>query len=258
MVRKSGYKTVHKGPYRSKAMASLMAARKVGYRPGTYNKSVARTRGPMAGRVETKYYECFKAAANLNAVTADWTNTEYDASSPAALCLFAPQAGTGYDQRIGRKVFVKSLKIRGQITFAMGTADSPTQVRYIVYMDTQTNGTQAQGEQVLGYGGTGAPAAANGINLMMNPANFGRFKILKDKTMTAADTNNNLASSAGQYRVLPLKCNIKVNTAVEFNAGNAGTVADIVNNSLHLIVMCNSNAGTPAIQYIARTSFTDN
>lgn len=255
----TGMSTREKGRLVAAEATRRIRAQRLAAKRGTFYKSVPRTRGALAGRVETKYYDCFKVSTNLAAVTTDWTNTEYDPASTASQnCLFAPSQGTDITQRIGRKVLMRKLKMRGQISFAMGTADSPCQVRYIIYVDTQTNGTQAQGEQVMAYAGNGAPAAANAMNFFMSTANFGRFKILKDKTMTAVDTNPAVGGAAGQLRVLPLKCNIKLNIPVEFNAGNTGTVTDIVNNSLHIIVACNSIAGTPAIQYVSRVSFIDN
>jgi len=230
-----------------------------GAKRGTYSRSVARTRGPNVGRVELKCFEGARAVTSLAATTADWTNTEYDVNvGIAALCLFAPIQGNDIVNRIGRKVFMRKLKIRGVITMEGGTADSPVEVRYVVYMDTQTNATQAQGEQVLGYGGPSSIVAANAVHMFMNPANFGRFKILKDKVIVLKDTNLAIGGAAGQYQVVPFKCNVTLNTPVEFNSANGGTVADIVNNSLHLIAMANSAAGVPKIQYVSRVTFTDN
>jgi len=221
-------------------------------------RSVARTRGPNVGRMELKVFEGARSITSLAATTADWTNTEYDVNvGVAALCLFAPTMGNDIVSRVGRKVFMRKLKIRGVFTMEGGTVDSPTEIRYVVYMDCQTNATQAQGEQVLGYGGPAAIVAANAVHMFMNPANFGRFKILKDKVIVLKDTNL-VAGGAGQYQVVPFKCNVNLNTIVNFNAGNSGTVTDIVDNSLHLIAMANGTNGVPKIQYMSRVTYTDN
>ena len=219
---------------------------------------MARPRGAnyIANKTECKYFDSYRAQVALNAPTNDWSNTEYDPAT--ANCLFAPTMGTAFNNRVGRKCWIKNIKIRGQITVDMGTADSPTCVRIIVYRDKQTNGTFAQGENVIGMGGAiPAPAAINAMNMFLNPDNFTRFEILKDKVIVIRDTNNAVGGAAGEYAVHNFKIKINKYCEVEFNAGNTGTVSDIINNSFHVIAMANGIAGAPKIQYFCRVSFKD-
>jgi len=106
-------------------------------------------------------------------------------------------------------------------------------------------------------GAIAAPSASNAMNMFLNPDNFTRFEILKDKTFAIKDTNNAVGGAAGEYAIIPFKFKINKYCEVEFNAGNTGTVTDIINNSFHVIAMANGVAGVPKIQYFCRVSFKD-
>jgi len=125
--------------------------------------------------------------------------------------------------------------------------------RIIVYQDKQTNGTQSQGEDVISSG-----AASGAIDMFQNINNFGRFKILKDKKIQLQphDYSGLTTAFVAHATTIPFKINVKVNEWVNYNATNGGTVADVIDNSFHLICGCNTINDAPTIDYKVRTVFS--
>jgi len=179
------------------------------------------------------------------------------------LCLFAPQVGAALNQRIGRAVKMMAVRINGGIIvptqIAQTQSDGATRVRLVLVMDLQTNSAQMTGAQLF----RDATAAATTISSFQNPNNFGRFRILKEKTYNIGDINMVGSPTAGdlgvagQVRHFKLSAKFKTPVVVRFNATNGGTVADIIDNSLHLIVACESTAYQPNIQYYSRVTYKE-
>lgn len=218
-------------------------------------KSVARSRGALfAG--ENNYYDSY-ASGSIQAITTSWAGAE---NVPATiLTLFAPTEGNGIENRSGQKVQVKSLRIRGNIKqpalTAQTVSDSPGIVRLILVMDTQTNAAQVQAETVM----TGQSVTSQSWFAFQNTTGIGRFRVLKDKVFALRrDTAVNNASAgtvSSSGTNMPFKFNIKFKKPliVRFNGTNGGTVADIIDNSFH--VLCASDQAGNTIQYSARTTF---
>lgn len=209
---------------------------------------------------ERKYFDAYLSAGSI-AQSVDWAGTEVD---PATLnTLFAPQEGSDINNRVGRKVAVHKITLRGSIYVPTQTnqtaADQSGGVRIILFQDMQTNGSQAQGEQLMAA--PGAASAALAICTSQSTANFGRFRVLKDQMMNlktppmAFDGTN--IEQAGFYQPFKYTVRFRKPVIVRFNATNGGTVADIVDNSFHVLAICASNALSPAIYYQARTVYTD-
>jgi len=208
---------------------------------------------------DNHYFDTEREVTTVVTNTASWTATEYDPNPGAAakLCMFFPVTGNDIMDREGRKIFVKKIRIAGQITLgdmsAQTAAPEPVNVRIIVYQDKQTNATQAQGEDVISSG-----AGSDALHMSQNTANFGRFRVLKDKYFVLGK-NANVAGLTTAFvvtgDVVNFKFNIKVNQWVNYNATNGGTVADVVDNSWHLIANRNGDARTVQITYKARTVF---
>ncbi len=247
--------------------ARLAKARKSGQARAHYT-TVARTRGVYA-QGEMKYFDSERAVQALTAPQ-DWTGTEHDPNttqegSPVTAIqgLFTPKPGTAINQRIARQAQVFKIKIRGNFQFVKqsGTSagDNAAYIRYILVQDTQSNSTQMQGEDLMADPTTATALAA--INSFQDLKNFGRFKVLKDKTMVLQDPNFGIGSTTTTNlqngRIVPFKIsvNFKEPVVVRFNAGTAGTFADIVDNSFHMIAMCSSIDLSPQIMYTCRVCF---
>jgi len=224
------------------------APKNVAFMPRPFGNALAVT--------ERKYVTLTKGATALVASASDWTGTEFD---PSADSLFAPVQGDDFNQRDGRKVQVLAIKIKGFLRVP-GVSDvtagqSGTHCRIIVYQDKQTNGAQAQGEDVM------EGVASNAVNSFQNPANFGRFNVLKDKTYSLHPVVSTYDGTNIEVfgRTVPFKYMIKFKkpVIVHYNATTTATITAIVDNSFHLIANCNVITVAPTIQYVVRTTFID-
>jgi len=235
--------------------------------------SVARTRG-AAVTGEMKYFDAdYNPVSGIAVVT-----TSYPAGSmvdplttinlgaaPVAnpLTLCAPTVGAGLNQRVGRKINIHKVKIHGTVSIpaqaAQAVADPATKIRIVLVLDQQTNATQMTAAQLFNDG----TAAVTVINSFQNPNNFGRFRVLKDKYISFS--NMNLAGSPTSADVIQASArinfkfavNFKKPIVVHFNAANGGTVADIVDNSLHMICATDNNSYAPNIAYYSRVCYKD-
>ncbi len=218
--------------------------------------TVARTRGVYA-KGEMKYFESALIAKAIPA-SVDWTATEMDPTTQN--CLFVPQQGSSIQQRIGQKATLHKLKIRGSIVVPpqanKTVTDSASQIRLILYQDMQTNGSFSQGENLMN---SQAASAIITVNSFQNVDNFGRFKVLKDKTLFLQNPNiswdGTNMEQQGLIKSFKLNVNFKTPIQVRFNATNGGTVADIVDNSFHLIAATTSATLVPDLTYAVRASF---
>lgn len=220
-------------------------------------QSVARTRGG-AVTGEMKYFDSSLANTAIPANN-DWTATEFD---PTTLnTLFVPVVGAGVNQRIGKACKVLKIKIRGQIVCSaqidQTAADAPCLVRLVLHQDKQTNSAQAQGEQVMTTQGDDALA----INTFQNIDNFGRFDVLMDKTISIQNPNMSYDGTnieqAGLIKHWKFTKVFKKPVNVRFNATNGGSVADIVDNSFHVIANCNQAGLVPNLNYVCRICYKE-
>jgi hypothetical protein len=242
----------------------LYKTRRFGY------EFVPRTSGALASG-EMKYFDTENSGTGIAVVTTTWVATTLvDPSTTINLgsaavanpgCLFAPTVGAALNQRIGRKVFIKKIKVHGTIgcapQSAQAAADSSCKVRLALVVDQQTNASPMTSAQLYNDAG----AATTTLNSFQNPNNFGRFRVLKDKFYCFSNTN--MAGSpttgdlvqAGLRKSFKFTINFQKPIEVHFNATNGGTVADIVDNSLHMVCGCDSNAYAPTIYYYARICY---
>ncbi len=225
-------------------------------RPGF--RTVARTRGWAASADEIKYFDTTKAATAL-AASADWTGTEFDPATFNTLCV--PTKGTSINERIGRKISVMKIKIKGLIICAaqtnQTTTDAASVIRLALVQDTQTNATQMQGEQVFKAPGTAA--ATNAVCSWRSLDTFGRFIMLKDKKIVIQNPNMSWdgtnVEQNGIVRPFTLSHNFRKPVDVNFNATSGDTVADIVDNSFHVIANASATTLAPLILYECRVSY---
>lgn len=172
-------------------------------------------------------------------------DTTWDESGIAATGLIALDsvnevaAGTGENQRIGRKITIRSIHVRWDVVLTAGTTANETDdnLRLIVYLDRQCNGATAAVTDIL------ETAAYKSFN---NLSNKNRFKILADKftdinSMSGAYTGStDNYGKAGKYRSMHMKCNIPV----EFSS-TTGAITEIRSNNVGvLLITANANANS--------------
>lgn len=217
---------------------------------------VPRTFGNARVVTERKYFDSSFSGNITEAVT--FAGCEAD---PATLnTLFVPSEGNDINNRVGRKVNVLAIKVKGSIrtppNAAADMSNNESRIRLILYQDMQTNAAQAQAEEVI---------SSDGItyNMFQNTANFGRFRVLKDKRIQLTNPNISQTGTANANTRAPLdrtfKFTIKFRkpVLVRFNGTNGGTIADIVDNSFHMIANTTSDDYAPALQYTCRTTYVD-
>ena len=229
-------------------------------RPEPVRMYVPRVFGTPLALGETKYFDTHLASTAITAST-DWTGTEKD---PTTLnCLFAPTSGPAINQRQGRRVEVQKIKIRGFVRTPaaanVGDQDPGAMVRLILFMDSQTNTTQAQGEQLMA-----APGVASADlcpTTFQNLENFGRFRVLRDFSISldapSGTYDGTDIEQGGLMRPFKINITFKNPIRVHFNATDGGTIADIVDNSFHFLAIANSVNMTPQLVYSARVSYKD-
>jgi hypothetical protein len=199
---------------------------------------------------ELKYFD--KAVASYLA----------DDNTPSISNICTPVQGTAFFNRIGTRIKVKSIYIRGyvshttaQVTPLANFASPVFMVRVSLVLDFQPNG--------LNPGITDIFTNVGPTN-MINLYNRDRFRILKEKTfvfdpyIVSNTVDQSIASTVNQIK--PFKMYKKCNLPVFFNTGNAGTAADIASNNLLLVVQSdypNTLAGGADLHVITRVRFQD-
>lgn len=209
---------------------------------------------------ERKYFESIRTGLALIQSTTNWTGAELN---PATLnCLFAPVQGDDIANRQGRKVQVLQIRISGQIGVppqsGQISSDIASIIRLHLVQDLQSNGVQLNASNVFGAAVAGEP-----IDMFQNTAFFGRFKVLK--TLKFVMENPNFIEHTAAADILQqglahiFKMNVKFMkpVVVHYNSNNLGTIADVVDNSFHVIGLCSSSQLAPAIAYRCRTTFVD-
>lgn len=204
---------------------------------------------------ETKYFDT-GINASLTWTGTTWATTEIpcsvyvNSSGTAAAYTYSsliPSAnGSAYGQVDGNKYKIKKLRIRGHIQASLDstTLEYNKQCRIMLVMDTQCNGTQAQGEDIMQELSSAGPTL---YSFQRVAENLGRFRILKDKIIkmdhvTGAGSSPTIAQAYanGQFN-FTWKPNKPM--PVYIKSGNSTpTVAGLVNTNIFLLFAGNNGS----------------
>lgn len=172
-------------------------------------------------------------------------------TTPGYVLLNGLVPGTAATQRIGQNVSIKSIevKLRMQVTPATGVDQF---VRVLIAVDRQPNGAAPVIGDLL---------TATSVTAPRNLNNRKRFKILMDKPYAMGGILNGAGSGSqtSNLRMVKKYMKFKRPIVVEYNTGNAGTVADITSNSIYMFTLGTEAAGntdTNMLGYI-RIRYTD-
>ncbi len=245
------------GPVRARIARSRRAAL------GRRRRSIARRSlvrnirfGGFLGK-EIKFLDLTLADQAVPATTG-WTGTELD---PAVNCLNAMVVGNTQSTRIGRRIEMVSIFITGTIKVPAQTTLSaaPLVARMLLALtlDMQSNGAQIQGETVFINPVGDAEVNANPIrNLEFTK----RARVLARKMMTVPQRPLVSNQTAGTITVgevtIPFSFFVKLHGMVVNYSSSTPDIADIVDNSLHLIGNGTSTTGTPVVSYNSRLRYT--
>lgn len=221
-------------------------------RPRAYSRGNVQTGGYLG--IEKKFYDTALQATAIG-VAADATGGEFDPS--ATSMITTPVQGTTEQNRDGKKIVCKYIEIIGsvdQIALVNQTAMQQYNQAFVaVVLDTQSNAAQMNSEDcfkniVASSDGNAQPFR----NLLFGP----RFRILKSQRFYFGANNASYDGTnieiGGQSRgfkwFIPMK-----NMVINFNAGTTASIANVTDNSVHVIAYANG-AGL-RLNYGARLRF---
>lgn len=205
--------------------------------------------------IELKFYDASLINDSLSA-PADATGGEHDPS--ATVLMNTVTQGNGEEQRDGRQIVMKKISIKGVVTVPVQTNQTATDESATVFialvLDTQTNGATINSEDVYTNKGANAATAAS---IFRNLQNVKRFQILKTVNLHLPHVEGvwdgtNIEFS-GYKKPWQMHVNLG-NISVNYTASTE-TVANISDNSLHLIAFANTTGLNPSISYNSRLRF---
>lgn len=211
--------------------------------------------------IEKKYLDCNRTLLTLTAPT-DIAGSEISPTAGTGGCvgcLSSPGTGSAFNQRDGAKIQLKSILVKGMILVPpqldQSGMDTACIVTVALVMDTQTNGATLDSESV--YTNPGGQAAQN-CNVLRNVSFTERFKVLKMTQFTlpqvsASYDGTNIEVSGTS---IPFTLSSKLNATVKFTSGSTtADVANVIDNSLHIIAWVNNTAYGAQIGYNSRLRF---
>lgn len=150
--------------------------------------------------------------------------------------------GTTALTRLGRRITLRSLYIRGFVGMA-ATSTGSTPLRLLVVYDKQANATAPVATDIL---------TVDNLAAVNNLGNSRRFVTLLDHVVPSIGTAGPQQAHMALYK--------KLNHAVEFNAGSAGTIADIQTGSVYVLTYTGTGVAVASLatSMIARVRFEDN
>lgn len=209
----------------------------------SYNKRrVARRATVTVGRTPTKRVQKvhrvvrgypYGTRAELKAV--DTTISQVADTTGAVTLLNGIARGDDINQRVGRRVRLASLQA-SIVNYVTPTTGIDQTHRCLIVYDKQSNGVAPAITDVLVSASTVA---------MPNLDNRQRFVILYDKLM-------HLNASAEPGSMVAFKISKRLPYGVQFNSGDAGTVADIQTGGLFFITIGSVAAGGTAGTFSGR------
>lgn len=169
-------------------------------------------------------------------------------------CLYCPNPGDEKTQREGDHITVKSVHIKGVIYGDHRTdqADPPDPevITVVLVQDRQTRAAQLNAEDVFDESATQKALAFRALDYQS------RYKVLWRRYFhiqykySQADGANTASWASDIY---PFEIYKKLNIKTKFNETDGGTVADIEDNSLHLL--CWGGTGNCILVYESRVRF---
>ncbi len=202
---------------------------------------------PVELKPELKFLDLVVPQTSLTAV---WAS--YDPAP--ALCLNGIGQGDSPTSRDGRAYFITSVMLKGLLQLNIKTEDFIPQndivIRMMLVHDTQTNKAQLTPADVVN--------ATGSEFLAFRDLNFTtRYKVLKDKTFVFRRNFVNegvITSFASNKGLIRFNCYHTFPTPIQVLCqGDGATIANITNDSIHLIATANSTEVN--LEYTSRVRF---
>lgn len=201
-----------------------------------------------AMNIEKKYVDLIQAQKVVPGVAAGQSGT-WTTIAAAYLCNGLAQ-GAGPNNRLGRKILMKSIYVRAT-HYCTAAASVSGPLRMIVVYDKQTNGAfpTATAANVVS-----SPLTTDHINSSNNLGCADRYITIFDKLFPPVAG----ATNPGAPQAATKKCYRKINLEQVFNTGNIGDITDINSGAVY-IAFCSAgfNATGSVVDYMVRTRFED-
>ncbi len=203
---------------------------------GRYNRL---NRGSRLG--ELKFHEIVKGSTNLSGTGVILEDTVVDIAE-----------GVGEEQRIGRKISLKYIDFRIEVTLNSATSASATDdcYRIIIYNDKQCNGTAAAITELL---------AVADIDSYRNLSFSHRFRILYDKkraiNCTAFGSNGTTHIAAEHMHCLKIHIPLHDMQIIYNKALTTGALSTIESNNIGILGI--SMNGLCQIEYRGRLRYRE-
>lgn len=205
--------------------------------------------------IELKFYDTLLVGSALTTAT-DASGGEHDPS--ATIVLNSVIRDTSESGRIGNRITMKNISLNGIINVPIKVDQTTSDVAPVVFislvMDKQTNGATIASEDV--YTNKGANILL-GASLYRNLQETTRFRVLRSMQLTLPQptlTFDGTNLEQGGFQI-PWRMDVPLNQMVQFNAGTTESVANITDNSLHLLAWASSTTLNPTISYNSRLRF---
>lgn len=216
--------------------------------------AVANTRTGGYLGIEYKFYDSKLVEAALTGAT-DASGGEHDESATLGPTTIAQ--GDGEQNRDGRKCTVKSVFVNGIISRASQADQTAADVAAVVYvalvMDTQTNGALLNSEDVFKNIAQATVVASQPVRNLLNTT---RFRVLDRTTIVMPQPemvwDGTNIEQAGMAK--PFQLSWK-GVMTQLYSNTTATIANVTDNSIHIIAYSNNATAAPKISYNCRARF---
>ncbi len=161
------------------------------------------------------------------------------------VCLNVMNAGSGFWQRIGNKVNLASVQIRGYFSRSANNQLEPVGIRVMVVYDRQSNGStpNLNGDVLQAQVANGTGVSTDPYYLPINMNNRGRFIIVMDKTYSLPCSSALVANNDASNLVVEEYRKLKGMETVYKASTNPGSPGDISQGGLWFYVVANQASG---------------
>jgi len=252
------YRRYAKKAYRYQSRARKYATRSILSYPGRLRAGNGTYRSylnPRSGGYNGQEWKYFDSEYGPTVINVGIVGGEADPAG--ALSLNSIAQGDGPTQRDGRRVILQKITVHGRIGFINVNVSQPGSavIRFMLVLDTQTNGQQLNAEDVLEV-----PTTAIEPLAMHNLSWSQRFRVLWDRTWSFEPRGLAFINAVNQYTTNS-KRNFsftkKLNLVVNYS-GTTGVIGSVTDNSLHVVCFLDDGAsGVGSVSYVARVRFTD-
>ncbi len=206
--------------------------------------------------IEHKFYN----TALINQAIATSTTAQNGVVNPTATSLIStvPQ-GDSSSERDGKKMMIESVQLNGAIHIphrnGLSIGDDLPSYYIAIIQDTQTNAAAMVSEAAFQNPGASEILCTSPLKNLLSGNRFITHKVWNFvppmPSMASEAVDDNLIMG----QIIPFDFFKKVSIIVNFNGGTTASVANVVDNSLHVIAWTSDNSWATTISYNARIRF---